>query len=119
MSDSSPPRVRLPDGTHARLLRWRQDKTDRWWAEVTLYAPATALQPVGGEDYSSVPREAAAPDEPRYVLNAVPGGRHVLHALNGTCFAVDEKQNPAIDAAVALDALAAGAEPCEICTPEP
>jgi hypothetical protein len=60
--------VTLPDGrvVTGRLLRWRQDQTGRWWAEVTQYVPAGAVRQVDGEDYSGVPREPAGP---RYVLS--------------------------------------------------
>lgn len=120
MSDQ-PPRVRvtLPGDAPARLLRWRQDDQGRWWAEVTTYVPAGAVRQVDGEDYDQVPREPATLPEQQYVLNTLPAGQRILHVLNNTCFAVDEKQRPACDADRALDLLAEGAEPCGICQPAP
>ncbi|WP_031523112.1 hypothetical protein [Streptomyces sp. NRRL F-5123] len=71
MSDQSPRvRVHLPGDAPARLQRWRQGPDGRWWAEVTLYAPATALQQIPGEDYSSVPRETATGPDVQYVIVA-------------------------------------------------
>jgi hypothetical protein len=71
MPDSLPPRIRvaLPGGGDipGQLLRWRQDKSGTWWAEVTVHVPAAAVQQVAGEDYTAVPRE---PAETRFVLSA-------------------------------------------------
>ncbi|BBB01117.1 hypothetical protein RVR_8374 [Actinacidiphila reveromycinica] len=75
MSDPLPPpriHVALPGGARVtgRLLRWRQDRTGAWWAEVSLYVPAAAARQVDGEDYDGVPREPAAPTAAAYVMAA-------------------------------------------------
>lgn len=70
MSDSLPPRIRvtLPGDTPGTLHGWRQGPDGRWWAEVTVHAPADAVHQVEGEDYSRVPREPAGASESQYVL---------------------------------------------------
>ncbi len=50
-----------------RITGWRQDQTGQWWAEITLHAPAAAVQQLPGEDYTAVPRQPAGP---RYFLTA-------------------------------------------------
>lgn len=64
-SDPEPPRVyvTLPGGRQVagRLLRWRQDKNGRWWAEIATYTPASAVAKIDGEQYDDVPRESATP----------------------------------------------------------
>lgn len=67
MTEPPPPRVTvtLPAGGRlpAQLLRWRQDQTGAWWAEIAFDAPAEAVAPIDGEDYSRLPREATGPPE--------------------------------------------------------
>lgn len=128
MSESAePPRVRvhLPGETPARLHRWRQDQTGRWWAEVTAYVPADAVRQVDGEDYADVPREPATP-EPRYVLatdtrNTPP----TVELHRADCWEISQPatwrritpvENPAVaQAAVRFDDTTT----CPVCTPKP
>lgn len=126
MPDSLPPRIRvtLPGDTPGRITGWRQDKTGKWWAEVTVYAPAEAVQQVPGEDYSQVPRQPATPagyvlatdtrDEPPTVE---------LHRAD--CWEIAQparwrRITPVENAAVARAALQADdTTACPVCQPQP
>lgn len=128
MPDSLPPRIRvtLPGDTLGRITGWRQDKTGRWWAEVTVYAPAAAVQQVPGEDYTHVPREPATPAETRYVLatdtrNTPP----TVELHRADCWEISQTatwrritpvENPAVaQAAARFDDTTT----CPVCTPKP
>lgn len=121
-------RVRLPGDTPARLRRWRQDPTGRWWAEVTLYAPASAVQQVDGEDYAQVPREQVRPAT-EYVMVApkVPPGetpKAEMHRVD--CWTIPRVTTstllvtPMPSATAARDMLGFDdTTPCRECRPEP
>jgi hypothetical protein len=132
VSDPSdqPPRVRvhLPGDVPARLVRWRQDRDGQWWAEVTLYAPAEAVQQVAGEDYTAVPREPAAqPGE--YVVVApkvAPGEKPTAELHRADCFIIPKASTstllvtPMPDAKTARDMLRFDdTTPCTACRPDP
>ncbi|MEC3994964.1 hypothetical protein VSR01_16085 [Actinacidiphila sp. DG2A-62] len=134
MSESSsaePPRVglELPGGrtVPARLRRWRQDQAGKWWAELSLYAPAGAVRQLGGEDYAGVPREPAAEPEPEYLLVSLvrdhPRKELVVHERD--CFTLGKDRwrytIQTIDAGMARTMLARFDDtvPCQICKPDP
>jgi hypothetical protein len=127
MPESVPPRIRvtLPGDTPGRITGWRQDKTGKWWAEVTVYAPADAVQQVPGEDYSHVPREPATP-EPRYVLATDTRTQPPTVELHrADCWEISRpaqwrRITPVENPEVAQAAIrAADTTPCPVCTPEP
>lgn len=104
----------------ARLLRWRQDKTGAWWAEVTLYAPAGAVQQLPGEDYTRVPREPATPPQAsadEYVIQKLPSGKLVLHRAD--CWAAEGHLTPVPPEVETLALRFDDTEPCDICQPAP
>jgi hypothetical protein len=124
MSDSLPPRVRvtLPEATPGRITSWQQDQDGQWWAEITVRAPAAAVQQVPGEDYTAVPRQ---PAPPRYVLatdtRITPPMMELHHA---GCWAIAQparwRRITPVAASVArgmpkFDDTTA----CEVCHPEP
>lgn len=119
MSDPpEPPRVRLalPGEVPARLLRWRQDEAGRWWAEVTLVVPVDAVQRVEGEDYAGVPRLAAPPPPPEYVVQTLPGGQLVLHQAD--CWAATGGRITSVPPGIEKTALRfEDTDPCDICHP--
>lgn len=131
-----PPRVDiLPAGRPApgRILRWRQAPDGHWWAEVTLYVPAEAVRQVDGQDYTAVPREAAAPPAspppagPAFVLTADtrPGQPRTATLHKGDCWTLGDtaswiRTTPISDAATAAGMLRFDdTTPCDICTPRP
>lgn len=132
MSETELPRVTvtLPDGHRvtARVHRWRQDRDGRWWAEVTLYVPASEVDRVEGEDYRRVGREAARAAEPRYVLQSLPpaaGSRRPRMELHEAgCWALREhlggRITPVEDATMARASLRfADTTACPACRPAP
>lgn len=128
-SESPRVRVRLPGDAPARLHRWRQDKAGAWWAEVTLYAPAEAVQQVQGEDYSGVPREATTDPAVEYVMVApkVPPGQPVRAELHrADCWTIPRAETstlritPVESGEQARGLLAFDdTTPCTTCQPEP
>ncbi|MFI0900494.1 hypothetical protein [Streptomyces sp. NPDC020983] len=121
-------RVRLPGDTPARLHRWRQDKTGKWWAEVTLYTPADTVQQVQGEDYSQVPREPAGPAA-EYVIVAPkvpPGEKPKAEMHRANCWTIPRAETstlrltPIENAEQARGLLAFDdTTPCTTCDPQP
>lgn len=121
--------MRLPGGRTApgRLLRWRQDKTGAWWAEVTTHVPAGTVGQVDGEDYSAVPREPAAPAEPTFLLVSPTTERPqpLITVHRPDCFTVKRysthhriQEISARDARTMI-AKFGDTEACQICHPEP
>lgn len=130
MSDHEPPRVRftLPGGaqTTGRLLRWRQDKTGTWWAEVATYAPASAVQQVTGEDYDDVPREPARPTHAaaaEYVFDNARRAELILTLHRADCPVIPAKIGIRLTPATADEARAqlkvSGTAVCDVCNPAP
>lgn len=129
MSDEpEPPRVRvaLSAGTPARLLGWRQDpETGRWWAEVTVYAPATAVQQVAGEDYSQVPRQPATPPSGYVLATDTRNTPPTMELHEAACWEISQPASwrriaPLENTRVARASLqAADTAPCPVCTPDP
>lgn len=129
MSDPPPPRIRLAlpgrRDLPGRLTGWRQDETGAWWAEVTIHAPAAAVQRIEGEDYTQVPREPAGP---RYVMVAAlnpDGGKRSAEIHTAGCFAIPRKSSlhrvmDMPDAEAARGMLQFDdTTPCTVCRPEP
>lgn len=132
MSDPAVPppqvEVRLPDGrtTSGRLLSWRQGPDGNWRALVSLQVPASAISKMPGEDYTSVPRKAAAPG---YVLatdtRIQPGSRPTQTLHKADCLIIGKRAGwtrvtPVDGADQARDALRFDdTTACEMCSPEP
>lgn len=131
---SEPPRVRvhLPGDAPGRLLRWRQDQTGRWWAELVVHAPAEVVQQVDGEDYSQVPREPATPPQSAhggYLLVApkVAPGQPVKAELHRVgCWSIPQVSTSTLRVTPIEDADQArgllrfpDTTPCTACTPDP
>lgn len=132
MSEPSaePPRVRvyLCDDAPARLRRWRQDQTGRWWAEVTFYVPASAVQQVEGENYSGVSRQTSGPTA-EYVMVAPkvpPGETPKAEMHRADCWTVPRATTSTLLVTPMPSATAArgmlgfdDTTPCPECQPEP
>lgn len=97
MSDPAPappPRVlvTLPGGTVVRgVLHHREQDTDGTWTyTVAIPVPATACEPVPGEDYTHVPTTRAG-ETGDWLLQQLPGGgddpRVMLHTAG--CWAAE------------------------------
>ncbi|WUH94488.1 hypothetical protein OG900_33030 [Streptomyces sp. NBC_00433] len=130
MPDSLPPRIRvtLPGSTTGQITGWQQDQDGQWWATVTVRAPATAVQPVDGEDYSHVPRQPAPQPGPKYVLVAPidPAGQPLAAELHETtCFAIPRDSSLHRVTPIPTPADARGmlgfpdTTACTACRPEP
>jgi hypothetical protein len=120
-----PPRVSvtLPGGrtVEARLLRWVQADDGTWRAEVALAVPAAAVAPVAGEDYGGVPRVAAEPPEPAWVIALIgrdPSGPHEVHDA-ARCWMPACDRGRTVTRDEARDAIAHGTPACTVCRPEP
>lgn len=122
MSDTPPPRIRIAlpaNDVPGRLVSWHQE-AGGWWAEVLVRVPAGAVTRVDGEDYSGVPREAAAHG---YVLQTlrqdIPEQRAlVLHTAG--CWAAEGRLTEVPDADRARAALGFDdTTACDICHPKP
>lgn len=111
----------------ARLRRWRQDQAGKWWAELSLYAPADAVRQLGGEDYAGVPREPAAEPEPVFLLVSLrrdsPRRQMVVHERD--CFTLGKDrwrytiQEVGAGMARTMIKRFEDTEPCQICKPAP
>jgi hypothetical protein len=124
MDDRTEPRVTvtLPGGrvVEGHLQARRQDTDGRWWYQVAIDIPATAIKPIEGQDYSRVPTEAA--DTEKWVLQALrhdtPGERAVV-VHKGDCWAAEGRTEPATRDQARIFLREGWATACEACKPEP
>jgi hypothetical protein len=119
----SDPRVLvvLPDGQvlNGVLRGRRRDPDGTWWYQTTVDLPASAVQPVPGQDYDQVPTvvqdahpwQLEAPDAP---------GEHTGILHRGNCTAAVRALTPVPDDAQARLFLREGwATACETCRTDP
>lgn len=113
--------VVLPDGQvlNGVLRGRRRDPDGTWWYQTTIDIRATAVQPVPGQDYGSVP--TVVHDTYPWQLEApgTPGeATGVLH--RGDCTVATGRLTPVSDPVQARTFLRAGwATACETCCPDP